>query len=41
MSLGGFSPLEVEEFAGLYTNVITALDAPVYQGSAKAVITLV
>ncbi|KKN23590.1 hypothetical protein LCGC14_0903390 [marine sediment metagenome] len=35
MTVGGFIPLEVEEFAGLYTNVVTALDAPVYQGSAR------
>ena len=35
MTVGGFKPLEVEEFAGLYTNVVTALDAPVYQGSAR------
>lgn len=35
MSVGGFTPLEVEEFGGLYSNIVTALDAPVYQGSAK------
>ena len=35
MSVQGFIPLEVEEFAGLYTNVVTALDAPVYEGSAR------
>ncbi len=35
MTVGGFIPLEVEEFGGLHSNIVTALDAPVYQGSAK------
>ena len=38
MSFAGFKPIEIEDWHGLYTNFVTALDAPIYAGSRKGVI---